>query len=140
MSIKHLEQSMNDLAYRIIAGAPSPVAPFSHAVETGDWVFLTGQIPQDPTNDAASFPVDIAAQTRQTMENLKTVLKGLDLGLGNVVAVRVFLTDFYRDYAEMNAIYESYFPKDQRPARTCIGVTGLAREALVEIDLIARRT
>ena len=53
--------------------------------------------------------------------------------------VRVFLTDFYRDYKDMNAVYESYFPKDQRPARTCIGVTGLAREALVEIDLIARR-
>ena len=131
---------MNDLAYRMITNAPSPVAPFSHAVETGDWVFLTGQIPQDPANDAASFPANIAAQTRQTMENLKTVLNGLDLGRGNVVAVRVFLTDFYRDYSEMNAVYESYFPKDQRPARTCIGVTGLAREALVEIDLIARRT
>ncbi len=130
---------MNDLAFRMITGAPDPVAPFSHAVEAGDWVFLSGQIPQDPDDDAAPLPTDIVSQTRQTMENLQTVLAGLDLGLSNVVSVRVFLTDFYRDYTAMNATYQEYFPSDRRPVRTCIGVTGLAREALVEIDVIARR-
>ena len=56
-----------------------------------------------------------------------------------MVSARVFLTDFYNDYAGMNEIYASYFAGDRRPARTCVGVTGLAREALVEIDFIARK-
>ncbi len=55
------------------------------------------------------------------------------------MAARVFLTRFKQDYAAMNAVYESYFPADRLPARTCVGVTGLAREALVEIDMIAKR-
>jgi 2-iminobutanoate/2-iminopropanoate deaminase len=73
------------------------------------------------------------------MDNLIIVLRGLGLGLPNVVSVRVFLTRFDQDYAPMNALYCSYFPPDRLPARTCVGVTGLARGALVEIDLIARR-
>jgi enamine deaminase RidA (YjgF/YER057c/UK114 family) len=56
-----------------------------------------------------------------------------------VLQARVFLTHFERDYAAMNAVYASYFPADRRPARTCIGVTGLARGGLVEIDFVARR-
>ena len=56
-----------------------------------------------------------------------------------MVQVRAYLTDFERDYENMNQTYASYFPPDRRPARTCVGVTGLARGALVEIDLIARR-
>jgi enamine deaminase RidA (YjgF/YER057c/UK114 family) len=73
------------------------------------------------------------------MENLKLVLGGVELGLEHVVAVRVFLTHFQEDYDKMNRVYASYFPVDRRPARTCIGVTGLARDARVEIDMIARR-
>ena len=73
------------------------------------------------------------------MDNLVLVLKGLDLGLQHVVAVRIFLTEFKRDYAAMNETYRAYFPTDALPARTCIGVTALARDALVEIDFIARR-
>ncbi len=73
------------------------------------------------------------------MENLQVVLAGLGLGLEHVVAVRVFITRFEDDYAAMNTVYESYFSPGRRPARTCIGVTGLARGALVEIDTIARR-
>lgn len=125
--------------FHMIAGAASPVAPYSHAVEDGGWVFLTGQIPNDPANDAASMPRGIEAQTRRVMENLKLVLAGLDLGLEHVVAGRVFLTRFERDYAPMNAAYRSYFPDGRLLARTCIGVTALARDALIEIDFIARR-
>jgi len=73
------------------------------------------------------------------MDNLIIVLRGLGLDLRHVVSARVFLTRFEQDYAPMNAVYRSYFPPDQLPARTCVGVTGLARGALVEIDLIARR-
>ncbi len=73
------------------------------------------------------------------MDNLIIVLRGLGLGLQHVVSVRAYLTRFDQDYAPMNAVYRSYFPQDRLPARTCVGVTGLARGALVEIDLVARR-
>jgi 2-iminobutanoate/2-iminopropanoate deaminase len=125
--------------FHMIAGAPTPVAPFSHAVETDGWVFLTGQMPTLPGDDSAKLPEGIRAQTRRVMDNLIIVLQGLGLGLQHVVSVRAYLTDFDRDYAPMNETYRSYFPPDRLPARTCIGVTGLARGALVEIDLVARR-
>ena len=73
------------------------------------------------------------------MKNLVTVLEGCDLTLADVAAVRVFLRHFDDDYERMNAVYATYFPAGRRPARTCVGVTGLARGARVEIDLIARR-
>jgi reactive intermediate/imine deaminase len=122
-----------------VPGAPTPVAPFSHAVETDGWIFLTGQMPTSPHDDTAPLPAGIEAQTRRVMENLIIVLGGLDLALPNVVSVRIYLTRFEQDYAPMNAVYRSYFPLDRLPARTCVGVTALARGALVEIDLIARR-
>ena len=81
----------------------------------------------------------IEAQTRRVMDNLLGVLAGAGLRIGNVVSVRAYLTHFERDYAAMNRVYRSYFPDGRLPARTCIGVTGLARGALVEIDLVARR-
>jgi reactive intermediate/imine deaminase len=125
--------------FHMIAAAPTPVAPFSHAVEAEGWVFLTGQMPTDAEDDTAALPEGVEAQTRKVMENLKLVLDGLGLGLEHVVAARVFLTRFQEDYAAMNRTYASYFPPERLPARTCVGVTGLARDALVEIDFIARR-
>lgn len=124
----------------MIPGAPAPVAPFSHAVEVDGWVFLTGQMPTDPNDDEAPLPEGVEAQTRRVMDNLALVLGGVGLGLEHVVSVRAYLTHFERDYGPMNAAYRSYFPKDRLPARTCVGVTGLARNALVEIDMIARRS
>jgi reactive intermediate/imine deaminase len=123
----------------MVPGAPTPVGPFSHAVETDGWVFLTGQMPTSPTDDAAPLPEGVVAQTKRVMDNLVLVLQGLELGLQHVVAVRIFLTEFKRDYGAMNDTYRAYFPADALPARTCIGVTALARDALVEIDFIARR-
>ncbi|WP_407919431.1 RidA family protein [Chitinasiproducens palmae] len=123
----------------MITGAPTPVAPFSHAVAAGDWLFVTGQMPTDPDDDAAPLPDGVAAQTRRVMDNLILVLQGAGASLADVVSVRIFLTEFKRDYAQMNDVYRSYFPVGRLPARTCVGVTGLARDALVEIDLIARR-
>jgi 2-iminobutanoate/2-iminopropanoate deaminase len=130
---------MSALAFHMIGGAPDPVAPFSHAVEADGWVFLTGQMPFTGTENTSPYPETIEAQTHQVMKNLMTVLEGCGLGLDNVAAVRVFLRHFDEHYAPMNAVYASYFPPGRRPARTCIGVTGLARGALVEIDMIARR-
>ena len=130
---------MSDPIFHMFAAAASPVAPYSHAVESDGWVFLTGQIPNDPADDSRPLPEGLEAQTEKVMENLKIVLGELGLALSDVVAGRVFLTHFQRDYEAMNRVYASYFPGDRRPARTCIGVTGLARDALVEIDFIAKR-
>lgn len=125
--------------HHMIASGPRPVAPFSHAVEVDGWVFVTGQMPTDPGNPDASLPVGIEAQTRRVMDNLIIVLAGVGLALENVTMARVYLTEFHRDYAQMNTVYSSYFPPGRLPARTCVGVSGLAVHALVEIDLIARR-
>jgi reactive intermediate/imine deaminase len=123
----------------MIAGAPDPVAPFSHAVEADGWVFVTGQMPFVGTANDSPYPEGIEAQTRQVMSNLKNVLTGCGLDFSDVVSVRIFLLNFKRDYEFMNSVYSTYFPQGSRPARTCVGVNGLAREALVEIDMIARR-
>jgi 2-iminobutanoate/2-iminopropanoate deaminase len=123
----------------MVPGAPLPVAPYSHATAVDGWVFVTGQLPLDPRDDNSRLPEGIAAQTRNVMENLRTVLAGVGSGFHLVVFARVYLTQFERDYAAMNAVYQSYFAPNKLPARTCIGVTALARGALVEIDLLARR-
>jgi 2-iminobutanoate/2-iminopropanoate deaminase len=130
---------MTSALFHLFETAAKPVAPYSHAVEADGWVFLTGQIPNDPADDTRPLPEGIEAQTRRTLDNLGIVLENLGLGLEHVVADRVFLTRFEADYEAMNAVYETYFPADRRPARTTIGVTGLARGALVEIDFIAKR-
>jgi reactive intermediate/imine deaminase len=124
----------------MIDGAPDPVAPFSHAVEADGWVFVTGQMPFSGTSNTSAYPEGIEAQTRQVMDNLGRVLAGCGLAFENVVSARVFLRHFDEDYEKMNAVYASYFGAGRRPARTCVGVSGLARGARVEIDFVARRT
>ena len=73
------------------------------------------------------------------MANLLTVLNGIGLGLEHVAMVRIYLSHFQADYGRMNEVYRGYFPDQRRPARSCIGTTGLARTARIEIDVIARR-
>ncbi len=130
---------MSGPVFHFFAAAPEPVAPFSHAVEADGWIQLTGQMPTDPNDPAKPLPAGIEAQTRRVMDNLSLVLAELGLGVDHVTSARVYLSNFERDYETMNQAYASYFPADRRPARTCIGVTALARGALVEIDMIARR-
>ena len=125
--------------FHMIANGPRPVAPFSHAVESDGWILLTGQMPTDPDAPDAPLPKGIAAQTRRVMDNLEIILNGLDLDLSHVLQCRCYLTEFERDYAVFNEIYQSCFPADRRPARTTIGVTALAVGALVEVDCVARR-
>ena len=125
--------------FHMVAGAPGPVAPFSHAVEVDCWVLVTGQMPNDPTDEAAPLPPTVEEQTRNVMRNPSIVLDLLGLGLDHVVMARVYLTHFREDYERMNAVYRSYFAEGRLPARTCIGVTGLALDARIEIDLLVRR-
>jgi 2-iminobutanoate/2-iminopropanoate deaminase len=126
--------------FHLLPDAPKPVAPYSHAVEAGGFVFVTGQLATDPDDDSLPIPPGIEAQTTKVMDNLNRVLKGCGLTFANIVCVRIFLTDFNGDYARMNEIYASYFAADKRPARTTVGVTGLARGGIVEIDMIAIRS
>jgi len=130
---------LGELRFLMIPGAPAPVGPFSHLVEVDGWAFVTGQMPTDPHDDSAPLPAGIEAQTRRVMDNLILVLQGAGLRLEHVVVARAYLTQFERDYAAMNEVYRSYFSPGRLPARTCVGVTALARNALVEIDFIARR-
>jgi len=130
---------MSGPIFHNFSAAPTHVAPFSHAVECDGWIQLTGQMPTDPDDDTAPLPDGVGAQTRRVMDNLIIVLEGLGLGLEHVLSARVFITEFERDYEEMNNVYKSYFPPDRLPARTCVGVTGLAKGALVEIDMVAKR-
>ena len=105
------------------SSAPTHVAPFSHAVECDGWVQLTGQMPNDPTDDAKPLPDGIQAQTMRVMDNLIIILNEMQLGLQNILSTRVFLTNFKRDYEPMNNVYKSYFPHDKLPARACVGVS-----------------
>ena len=130
---------MDEARFFLAEGAPEPVAPYSHAVQVGPWLFVTGQLPIDPANEAAALPEGIEAQTRLVFENLEAVLRAAGFALSRVVSARVFLTAFERDFEAMNAVYAGYFPADRRPARTCVGVTALVRGALVELDFIARK-
>jgi len=100
---------------------------------------VTGQMPFAGISIDLPYPEGIEAQTHQVMRNLETVLQGCGLGLGHVLSVRIYLTHFDDDYASMNAVYATYFEVSRRPARTCIGVTALAKGARIEIDMVARR-
>ena len=125
--------------HHMISSGPQSVAPFSHAVEADGFVFITGQMPTDPAAPEAPLPEGIEAQTRRVIDNLKLILGGVGLGLEHVTMARIYLTEFQRDYAALNALWPSFFEAGKLPARTTVGVTALAVGALVEIDLIARR-
>jgi reactive intermediate/imine deaminase len=126
------------LEFLMVPGAPPPppTAPYSHAVRAGEFLFVTGQLPADP-DTGRLVGGGIAEQTHRVMRNLAAVLGGAGTGLERVVFARVYLVDF-ADYPAMNAVYQSYFAPGRLPARTCVGVTGLALGALVEIDLVVR--
>ena len=128
---------MNDRIFHLFADGPAPVAPYSHAVSAGEWIFVTGQLPTGRAGDP--IPESIEEQTHKVMSNLQIVLAGCNAGLEDVVSVRIFLTKFAEEYDSMNAVYQTYFVPDKRPARTTVGVTALAKGCRVEIDLIAKR-
>ena len=112
-----------------------PVAPYSHAVRAGDFLFVTGQLAEDPATGQVVKGL-IEEQTRRVMDNLTLVLDHGGSGFNRVVMARIFVTDF-RYYETVNAIYQSYFGTGPQPSRTTVGVTALAGYGDVEIDLIA---
>lgn len=125
-----------DIEYLVSPDGPKRVGPFSHAVRAGDYLFVTGQMPTLPDDPTKIIDGTIEDQTRRVMENLEIVLGSAGSSLERTVFARVYLVNF-QDFDRMNAVYSSYFAPDRLPGRTCIGVTGLALGALVEIDLVA---
>ena len=112
-------------------GVPPGVAPFVHATAAGQTLYVTGQMPTGVVG------TDVATQTDQVLRNLLRVTELCGGGLADVVSVRAFLMD-WDDYEAFNVVYGAWFP-DRLPSRTCVGVTGLAVGALVEIDWVCWR-
>jgi 2-iminobutanoate/2-iminopropanoate deaminase len=117
-------------------GAPAPVGPYSQAIAEGDLVFCSGQVGLDP---ATGELVDgLEAQAERALRNLEAVLDAAGLGWADVVKTTIFLTDI-GDFATVNGIYGRYMP-DPPPARSTVGVAGLPKGALVEVEATARRS
>ena len=125
-----------DIEHLSFSSGPQKVAPFSHAVRAGGYLFVTGQMPTLKNDNTKLVDGGIEAQTHQVMKNLLEVLNAAGSSLEKVIFARVYLVNF-GDFDKMNSVYASYFATDKLPARTCIGVTGLAVGASVEIDFIA---
>ena len=114
--------------------APSAIGPYSQAVQAGDVVFVSGQLPIDPaTGEFAG--ADIASQTKQSLTNIKAILESQGLGMEDVVKTTVFLADI-RDFAAINTIYANYFT-GEAPARSCVQAAALPKGALFEIEAVA---
>lgn len=114
--------------------APAAIGPYSQAIEVNGMLFLSGQIPVDPSTGEI-VEGGIKEQTKQVFENIKNVLKEAGLTLDNVVKTTVFLADISM-FVEMNEVYASYFTSDY-PARSAFAVKQLPKGALVEIESIA---
>lgn len=114
--------------------APAAIGPYSQAVYVGNLVFTSGQIPIDPTTGAI-VEEGIKEQTRQSLTNVKAILEGAGLTMGNVVKATVFLADM-NDFSKMNSVYAEFF-SEPYPARSAVAVKTLPKGALVEIEVIA---
>ena len=125
-----------EIEHLIFSDGPQRVAPFSHAVKAGEYLFITGQMPTLKNDNTKLISGDIEEQTHQVMRNLLDVLNSSGSSLEKVIFARVYLVNF-GDFDKMNKVYASYFKSEKLPARTCIGVTGLAVGTSVEIDFIA---
>jgi 2-iminobutanoate/2-iminopropanoate deaminase len=124
---------------RIAINAPDvapPIGPFSHAVQSGDAVYLSGQTGTDAATGVL-VPGDVAAQTDQVFRNLTAVLKAAGLTLEHVVKCNVFLVNM-NDFNAMNTVYAKHFHAPF-PARSTVAVLALPRGAQVEIEMIARK-
>ena len=114
--------------------APKPIGPYSQGVVSGNYIFLSGQVGRK--HDATELEKGVAAQTRQTILNIKAVLAEKNLNLDNVVKTSVFLADI-NDFAEMNGVYAEFFDENTAPARTTIQAAALPLAADVEIEAMA---
>lgn len=115
--------------------APQAIGPYSQAVEAGGFLFLSGQLGMIP--DTGAMAHNLSSQTVQALENITSILRSAGLTLDNVVKTTCFLQDM-NDFALFNEIYAQYFVNNQ-PARSCVEVARLPKDALVEIEVIATK-
>lgn len=120
--------------------APAAIGPYVQAVDLGNLVFTSGQIPVNP--QTGEIPTDIAQQARQSLENIKAILKQAGLGVKDIVKTTVFVKDL-KDFATVNAEYEAFFKAHHHssfPARSCVEVARLPKDVGLEIEAIAVRS
>lgn len=114
--------------------APAAIGPYSQAIQVGNLVYTSGQLPIDPAT--GQFPEGgIKEQTRQSLTNVKAILEGAGLSMSSVVKTTVFMADM-DDFAEMNSVYAEFF-SEPYPARSAVAVKTLPKNALVEIEVVA---
>ena len=114
--------------------APAAIGPYSQAIQVGNLVYTSGQIPIDPAT-GSFVEGGIKEQTRQSLTNVKAILEEAGLTMGNVVKTTVFMADM-NDFADMNAVYAEFFTEPY-PARSAVAVKTLPKGALVEIEVVA---
>jgi len=114
--------------------APKAIGPYSQAIQVGNFLFLSGQIPLDPKTGEL-VKGDIRKQTQQVLENIKGILESQGLGMENVVKVTIFLKDI-ANFNQVNEVYATYFPSSP-PARSTVEVAKLPRDADIEIEALA---
>lgn len=114
--------------------APKTLGPYSQGVQAENFIFLSGQLGINPSND--ELAATIGEQTRQALKNLKNILLAANCDMSNVVRCDIFLTKM-QDFTAVNKIYEEYFISDPKPARQTVEVSALPKNALVEISCIA---
>jgi 2-iminobutanoate/2-iminopropanoate deaminase len=114
--------------------APKAIGPYSQAIQAGDFLFLSGQIPLDPRTGEL-VKGDVGQQTKQVLENIKGVLESQKLGMEDVVKVTIFLKNI-ANFNQVNEIYSTYFPTSP-PARSTVEVARLPRDVEIEIEAIA---
>ncbi len=120
---------------RVIASskAPAAVGPYSQGIQVGEFLFISGQLPLDPAT-GVMVSDDVAAQTRQVLENLKAVAEEAGCSLADAVKVTIYLTNL-EHFGLVNEIYAQYFTADP-PARVCVEVSRLPKDAAIEMDAI----
>ena len=114
--------------------APGAIGPYSQAINTGSMIFVSGQLPLDPATGA--FPEGIAAQTRQSLTNVKNILESVGSSMDKVCKTTVFLSDI-ANFGAMNEVYGTFFSEGNYPARSAVEVARIPKDALVEIEVIA---
>lgn len=114
--------------------APAAIGPYSQGIQAGNFVFTSGQLPVNPTT-GEMITTDIKAETRQCLENVAAILKAAGTSLANTIKLTVFIKDM-NQFSQINEVYGEYFP-DNKPARSCVEVARLPKDANIEIEAVA---
>lgn len=135
VTLRITEKGRKHMAVVNTSKAPAAIGPYSQGIDTGNMVFSSGQLPMDPAT--GQMPESPADQARQSMENVKAVLEAAGSGLDKAVKVTIFLQNM-EHFGAVNEVYAGYF-SDTFPARSCVQVARLPKDALVEIEAIAMK-